>query len=92
MRAVCREVLEEVGLEVEVVGEPAVVVDPVPQRVDLIFRGRLADPERDEALPSSPEIAAAGWFTPDELPDLQFETANALVALARSSHAPRPAP
>jgi NADH pyrophosphatase NudC (nudix superfamily) len=87
-----REVLEEVGLVVEVVGEPAVVVDPVPQRVDLVFRARPADPDQVRAVPSSPEIAEAGWFSPEELPDLQFETANALVALARSSHSPQARP
>jgi ADP-ribose pyrophosphatase YjhB (NUDIX family) len=37
--AVRPEILEEVGLVIDVVGEPAVVVDPVPQRVDLVFRG-----------------------------------------------------
>lgn len=92
VHAVRREVLEEVALEIDVVGEPAVVVDPVPQRVDLIFRARLVDPACDDARPSSPEIAEAGWFPSDELPDLQFETANALVALARSSHAPQARP
>ena len=38
-----REALEEVGLRVELVGEPAVVVDPGPRRVDVIFRARPAD-------------------------------------------------
>lgn len=92
VRAVRREVREEVALDVDVVGEPAVVVDPLPQRVDLIFRARLADPARADARPSSPEIAEVGWFPPGELPDLQFETANALVALARSSRTPQARP
>jgi hypothetical protein len=74
---------------IDVVGEPAVVVDPVPQRVDLVFRGRVSDGESEDAVPSSPEIEAAAWFLPDELPDLQFETATALVTLARSAHTPQ---
>jgi 8-oxo-dGTP pyrophosphatase MutT (NUDIX family) len=90
--AVRREVLEEVGLAAEVVGEPAVVVDAVPQRVDLVYRARLADGASTDAVPSSPEIDEVGWYSPDELPDLQFETANALVALARSSRAPQARP
>lgn len=90
--AVRREVLEEVGLPVELVGQPAVVVDAAPQRVDLVFRARLAETARADAVPSSPEIAEVGWFSPDGLPDLQFETANALVALARSSRAPQARP
>lgn len=81
-----REVMEEVGITVEIVGEPTVVVDADPQRVDVIFRGRVAPGSPPAALkPSSPEIIDVQWFRPDELPELQFETASALVALARAS-------
>jgi ADP-ribose pyrophosphatase YjhB (NUDIX family) len=88
-----REVREEVGLDVVLVGEPAVVVEAEPRRVDVIFRARLAageDPSR--AAPSSPEIVAVGWFPSDALPELQAETSGALVALARSSRAPQAVP
>ena len=82
-----REVLEEIGLEIELLGEPAVVVDPEPRRVDLVYRARPVDEARsDEAAPSSPEIVEARWFPVAELPELQAETATALVALARSAH------
>lgn len=84
-----REVQEETGLEVDLVGDPAVVVDAAAQRVDVIFKARLAagaDPTT--ARPGSAEIVELGWFAPDELPDLQFETSGALVALARRSVAP----
>lgn len=77
-----REVLEEIGLEVELIGRPAVVVDPDPRRVDVIFRARPApgaDPA--SATPTSPEIAEVRWFAPDELPDMQHETRGALEAL-----------
>lgn len=89
--ALRREVVEEVGVEVDLLGEPAVVVDPDPQRVDLVFRGHLRDPA---AVPAarSPEIVEAGWFLPDELPELQFETTGALMALARSSRHPQSPP
>lgn len=79
-----REVQEEVSLRIELVGEPAVVVDEDAQRVDVVFRARPApgdDPAA--AVASSPEIVELGWFPTDDLPDLQFETSNALVALAR---------
>jgi ADP-ribose pyrophosphatase YjhB (NUDIX family) len=80
-----REVFEEVGLAVELLGEPRVVVDPEPQRVDLVFRARPAPgAEPDRAAPGSPEILEARWFARDGLPELQHETATALVALARS--------
>jgi ADP-ribose pyrophosphatase YjhB (NUDIX family) len=86
-----REVLEEVGVQVDLLGEPAVVVDPDPQRVDLVFRGRLRDGAA-EARPTSPEILEVAWFLPDELPELQFETSGALMALARASRHPQSPP
>lgn len=86
--AVRREAMEEVGLEVVTIGEPAVVVDPTPRRVDVIYRARLAGGQDvDEVPPRSPEILEARWFGLDELPELQAETAGALVALARHARA-----
>ena len=79
-----REVAEESTLDVELVGDPAVVVDAAAQRVDIVFRGRPApgvDP--DSAQPASPEIVEVRWFPADDLPDLQHEASGAMVALAR---------
>jgi 8-oxo-dGTP diphosphatase len=87
-----RETFEETGLRIELVGEPAVVVDPEPQRVDLVFRARLAEDSAAEPEPSSPEIRTARWHPADALPELQHETAQAMVALARSSHLPQARP
>ncbi|MBI2708729.1 MAG: NUDIX hydrolase [Actinobacteria bacterium] len=85
-----REVREEVGIDVELEGEPAVVVDPDPQRIDVIFRARPADGiDPATVVARSPEIEEVRWFGPDRLPELQHETAGALVALARSSAAPQ---
>lgn len=84
-----REVLEEAVLDVELVGDPAVVVDAKAQRVDVVFRARPApgvDPASARA--ASPEIVEVGWFPADALPDLQFETSGALVALARRTVTP----
>jgi ADP-ribose pyrophosphatase YjhB (NUDIX family) len=84
-----REVYEEVGIRVELVGPPAVVVDPGPQRVDIVYRARpVSLAEVGEARPSSPEIVEVAWFPPDALPELQLETATAMVALARHQAAP----
>ena len=81
-----REVREEIGLDVELVGEPVVVVDAVPQRVDLVYRARIAEGASDlHAL--SAEIVEVRWFPPDDLPELQFETTGALIALARERQA-----
>ena len=79
-----REVLEEVGLEIELIGEPSVVVEPVPRRVDVVYRARPVAGTGDEVTPTSPEITEARWFAPDQLPELQAETSAALVALVRS--------
>lgn len=86
-----REVEEEVGIEIELLGEPAVVVDADPQRVDVIYRARPVagwSTESDEVVPRSPEIVDARWYLPDRLPELQFETADALVTLARAATSP----
>jgi 8-oxo-dGTP diphosphatase len=88
-----REVLEEVGLRIELVGEPAVVVEPRAQRVDLVFRAvPSAGEEASTAQPMSPEIVEAAWFPADAFPDLQAETSGALVALARSARNPQAVP
>ena len=84
-----REVFEEVGLSVELVGEPTVAIAAGPQRVDVIFRGRPVDGvDPDAASPRSPEIVETRWFSRESLPDLQHETAEALITLARASRSP----
>jgi ADP-ribose pyrophosphatase YjhB (NUDIX family) len=80
-----REAREEVGLDVELLGEPAVVVAPRSRRVDIIFAARpAAGADPDAVRPRSAEILECRWFAPDELPELQHETAGALVTLARA--------
>jgi ADP-ribose pyrophosphatase YjhB (NUDIX family) len=90
-----REVREEIGLDVELIGEPTVNVDAMPRRVDIVFRARpVNDADADRVRPSSVEVLEARWFSPVELPELQFETAQAIQTLARASFAPpaRPLP
>lgn len=82
--AVRREVAEEVGLDVAVDGEPRVVVDPGPQRVDVVYLADLApgvDP--DAARPVSAEIVEVRWCALDGLPNIQHETRTALAAVTR---------
>ena len=81
-----REAKEEVALDIETVGEPAVVVDPRARRVDIVFRARpISTASPDDVRASSPEIVEARWFPRDELPALQHETAGALASLARAT-------
>lgn len=91
--AALREVREEVNLDVDLVGEPAAVVDPVPQRVDMVFRARpAAGADLDAVGPSSPEITEVRWFPSSDLPELQPETVGAFIAMARSSRSPQAPP
>lgn len=85
--AAAREVEEEVGLALTIDDNPKVVVAARSRRVDIIYRSRFTGDA--EPSPRSPEILETRWFPPDALPDLQKETAQALVALGRAN---RPAP
>jgi ADP-ribose pyrophosphatase YjhB (NUDIX family) len=79
-----REVREEVGLAVELSSGPAVVVSPRWRRVDLIYRARPAEGvDPDGVVPVSAEILEVAWCSPTDLPRLQEEATDALVALAR---------
>lgn len=80
-----RETREECGIEVELVGEPAVTVDPHRQIVRIIYRARLADGfDPADARPVSQEIAEVRWFVPGTVPDVSPFSADALEALVRS--------
>lgn len=72
-----REVREEIGIDVEILGEPTVVVAPEPQRVDVVFRACLSGGAA-EPHPRSPEILEVAWFAADSLPELQHELAVAM--------------
>ncbi len=78
--AAVREIREEAGLEIELVGEPRVVVDPRPRRVDVIYRARpVHGADTTAVAASSPEILEVRWFGRDEpLPPLQPESQEAL--------------
>jgi ADP-ribose pyrophosphatase YjhB (NUDIX family) len=87
--AAVREIAEEVGLAIELISEPVVVLDPKPRRIDIVFRARPVEgADASNARPMSPEIVEVAWFSPTELPRLQHETAQAVQALARASYSP----
>lgn len=84
-----RELSEELGIDVELQGQPVVVVDAGARRVDVIFTARLAEEsDQPERTAHSPEITDARWFPPDGLPSLLPEATSALIELGRS-HPPR---
>jgi 8-oxo-dGTP pyrophosphatase MutT (NUDIX family) len=73
-----REVKEEVGVDVETLGEPVVIIDTKARRIDVVFRCRIEPPVPDDFDPDSVEIVEARWFPKDSLPQMQKETAEAL--------------
>lgn len=80
-----REVREEVALEVELIGRPYVVVEPIQQRVDVIFSARtLVGHDTEDFARVSPEIREARWMPLDEIfqlhvnDELQSEAISAL--------------
>ena len=84
-----REVKEEIGLDVELISEPAVVVDSRPQRIDVVFRARPArGVDAAAAHARSAELREVAWFPAGELPELQHEAVSALMALASSALGP----
>ena len=87
--AACREVREEVGLDVELTGPGRLVIDPVARRLDFVFRARLelSDPV-PTVRPTSAEVVEVRWFKRDALPALQPETSTAMAAL----EGPEPGP
>jgi 8-oxo-dGTP diphosphatase len=88
-----REVREETGLTIDLMGEAAVVVDSRPQRIDVVYRARPADgTDADSIAPRSAEVSDVRWFPAGALPELQPEAVSALVALARSDMPRRSGP
>jgi 8-oxo-dGTP pyrophosphatase MutT (NUDIX family) len=73
-----REVKEEVGIDVDTLGEPLVVIDVKARRIDVVFRCRMRPTAPDTVQPDAVEIVEARWFPKDALPEMQKETAGAL--------------
>jgi ADP-ribose pyrophosphatase YjhB (NUDIX family) len=77
-----REVMEEVGLEVELLGPPQVVFDERTRTVETVFRARaVRSGDLEHVHPTSPELVDTGWFPWSALPLLQKETGRALAAI-----------
>ena len=83
--AISREVSEEVGLRVELLGEPTVDVDHLTQVVRVLWRARPArDVDPSSARPLSVEIEEVRWFAAREMPRLASPVQRAYDALLRA--------
>lgn len=80
-----RELREEVGMVVELLGDPSVTVDQRQRvtRIGWVARAGDDDPETT-TRPTSPEIIEVGWFEPDALPALNLESLQLIEVLRRS--------
>lgn len=85
-----REAREEIGVEVELDGEPKVVIHPEGRRVDVVYAARVAaGSPAQEPYAVLPEIVEVGWFDPSRFPRLQEEAATALGVLRGDLRTPR---
>jgi ADP-ribose pyrophosphatase YjhB (NUDIX family) len=81
--AAVREVWEELGIRVAVVGEAVCIVRTEERIVELVHRARPIDEAAaTRVAPMSAEIAEARWFPLDDLPKLSMIARNGLESLA----------
>jgi ADP-ribose pyrophosphatase YjhB (NUDIX family) len=84
--AAVREVGEEVGVTVVGLSGGAVVMDVPARRIDVVYRGRVA--EGDKPRSTSPEVREQRWFERSRLPELLPEAETAMAALERRTEGP----
>jgi 8-oxo-dGTP diphosphatase len=84
--AAARELREELGIGVAVGGPPQVLVDPLAQRVDLLYRVRIDGDAAARAAVASKEVVRLGWFSPEQLPAMTPGTRRALELLGIAAH------
>ena len=77
-----REIVEELGVRVDLLGDPVYVLDVQTQRCDVLFHARLSAGET-EPHEVSFEITEWRWARRDALPLLHPHSAKAMAALAR---------
>lgn len=82
---IVREMGEEVGADVRLVGEPMVIIDSVYRRLETAFRVELTDGADPDALEvTTPELDGLAWHRVEDVPELEPETAY-LLDLVRSA-------
>ena len=89
--AAIRETAEETGLEIELIGEPVIVLETEMQRVNFIYQAVPAPGADPDAIkPQASEILELGWFAHDEFPNtIPDESGMVMLELADPDIAPR---
>jgi 8-oxo-dGTP diphosphatase len=77
---VVREIEEEVGASVTIVGEPWTLLDPDFNRVEVVYRVTLdAAVDPDKIVVTTAELSDLGWYDPNDPPGIEDETADVLA-------------
>ncbi|MCP3938054.1 MAG: NUDIX hydrolase [Actinomycetia bacterium] len=78
---IVREIDEEIGLTVRVVGSALVRHRLKPRRVEFYYELWLDGCDADDAYPRSPEIEEVSWFDASDLPALERGDSKTISAL-----------
>ena len=78
--AIKRELVEELGFDVDVDGvEPWILLDSAMRRIDVVFHATIVrDVDPSSITIRTPELGAAGWFSPDDLPETDREAGDVI--------------
>ena len=78
--AIKRELVEELGIDVDVDGvEPWILMDSAMRRIDVVFDVSIAEDVDPSSITSrTPELGAVGWFPPDYLPETDREAGDVI--------------
>ncbi len=78
--AIKRELVEELGFDVDVDGvEPWILLDSAMRRIDVVFRVSIAeDVDPSSITIRTLELGAVGWFSPDDLPETDREAGDVI--------------
>lgn len=81
--AIHRELREELDLIVVLEPNPWVLIDPTLRRLDVVWRARPAPGVDPDAIGvETYELVGAGWYDPDDPPELEDEAMD-IMALRR---------
>ena len=78
--AIKRELVEELGIDVDVDGvEPWILMDTAMRRIDVVFHATIVgDLDPSSITIRTPELVAVGWFSPDDLPQTDREAGDVI--------------
>tara|TARA_S200000501_G_scaffold222216_1_gene208418 strand:- start:21 stop:536 length:516 start_codon:yes stop_codon:yes gene_type:complete len=81
--AVERELVEELGVDVEVNdAEPWILMDSAMRRIDVVFCASITENVDPASITiHTPELSGVGWFSPDDLPETDREAGDVILLI-----------